>query len=165
MTLKTVFGISSCISALCPQVASAHPGNPARVRRVWLSPRTHPPYRGCSWELSHWLWYCRRVADLGYKRPSNVQKSGMKHWPAGHVQWDWQKPCIWQAVVPAKLWRGWTIFWHLKAYHRGEIMSCSPCLWYTGWKGMALNGSRRFPVRHWICFLICKNCKALKWVA
>lgn len=43
-------------------------------------------------------------------------------------------------------------------------MNCSPCLWYTGWKGMAPNGSRMFPVRHWLCFLTCKSCEALKWL-
>lgn len=37
-------------------------------------------------------------------------------------------------------------------------MNCSPCLWYTEWKRMALNGSRRLPLRHvFLCVRTAKH--------
>lgn len=131
----------------------------------------HISHTGDALESCHTDCGIAGVAGPGYSRPSNVQRSGMRHWCVAHVQWDWQSESLQltalllsSVIRTRKTEKGLNHFLAFKGYHRGERMNCSPCLWYTGWKGMALNASRRFPVRHWLCFLMCKNYKALKWV-
>lgn len=65
MTLKSVWDFQMC----CSSVSSLHPGNPTQVHHEEVSPRAHKLQRDVL-ESCHTDWHCRRVAGLGFPRPS-----------------------------------------------------------------------------------------------